>query len=186
MRTLTTFVALAIILGFGIGAAASETSSPAAGGGSSDLLKRSQAAYNALKSYADIGTIVKEYPGVIDRYKFKTQRALGGQEERAALDLLVPRQCADHHPWQYFRGAVERRFPGAQDQPDPWRRTGNRNRQHTEPSRRGAASTSTDPCGAQGDLLLLRLSLDAQTLRIAADQTDGLRPKSQANRLEPC
>jgi hypothetical protein len=28
--------------------------------------------YAGLKSYADVGTIVDEYPGVVDRYKFKT------------------------------------------------------------------------------------------------------------------
>jgi hypothetical protein len=37
-----------------------------------DLLERSMAAYSTLPAYADSGTAVREGPGLVDRWKFKT------------------------------------------------------------------------------------------------------------------
>ena len=37
-----------------------------------DLLERSMAAYSTLPAYADSGTAVREAPGLVDRWKFKT------------------------------------------------------------------------------------------------------------------
>ena len=45
---------------------------PLAKNASEDPLARSIAAYAALKSYADTGTIAVEMPGLVDRSKFKT------------------------------------------------------------------------------------------------------------------
>lgn len=40
--------------------------------GVEDLLARSRATYAALQSYADAGTMTYEFPGVTDRYRFRT------------------------------------------------------------------------------------------------------------------
>jgi hypothetical protein len=37
-----------------------------------DLLKRSMALYPTLSAYADTGTVVREAPGIVDRWKFRT------------------------------------------------------------------------------------------------------------------
>lgn len=42
------------------------------GGDAMGLLKKSMATYPTLSSYADSGTVLKESPGLADRYQFKT------------------------------------------------------------------------------------------------------------------
>jgi outer membrane lipoprotein-sorting protein len=65
MRISSTVAALAL----GIGAQRGSASpTPAV----EDLLARSRAAYAALQSYADAGTMTYEFPGVTDRYRFRT------------------------------------------------------------------------------------------------------------------
>jgi hypothetical protein len=54
----------------------------AAQSASSDVLARSIALYPTLASYADSGTVVKEAPGIVDRWKFKTYH------RRGSLDFL--------------------------------------------------------------------------------------------------
>jgi hypothetical protein len=48
------------------------TSSVAAQSAGSDVLARSIAVYPTLKSYADTAIVVREAPGLVDRWKFKT------------------------------------------------------------------------------------------------------------------
>lgn len=59
------------------------TTSVAAQSGGSDVLARSIALYSTLTSYADTGTVVREEPGLVDRWKFRTYY------RRASLDFLL-------------------------------------------------------------------------------------------------
>jgi len=53
-----------------LGAMCAEPS--AAQSGTEDILARSIALYPTLASYADTGTVVREAPGIVDRWKFAT------------------------------------------------------------------------------------------------------------------
>jgi hypothetical protein len=66
-RGTTTWLAfIALVLG------AMSTSSVPAQSAGSDVLARSIALYPTLKSYADTAIVVREAPGLVDRWKFKT------------------------------------------------------------------------------------------------------------------
>ena len=69
-----------------------------------DLLKRSQAAYTALASYADTGTVVQERPGIVDRSKFRTCY------RRQSLDFLFDYQGVTSKSAGYSMDASAKRI----------------------------------------------------------------------------
>lgn len=84
-------VVAAIVLGGAVSAAPLCAQS----GSGAALLTRSMAVYPALASYADTGTVVREAPGIVDRFRFATYF------RRDSLDFLFD-----------FRGVTFKSGPG--------------------------------------------------------------------------
>lgn len=80
------------------------TSSVAAQPAAGDVLARSIALYPTLESYADTGTVVKEAPGLVDRWEFKTHY------RRTSLDFYFDFQGVDSRSGELTIGTSDQRM----------------------------------------------------------------------------